>query len=290
MPTAFANGLSIYYETAGSPDDPTVLLVPGLGGQIVYWPQGLVDGLVEAGFRVVLMDNRDAGLSERLEGRKVSVARVVHAIEAGETPDVPYLLADMADDAVELLTALNIDDAHVVGVSMGGMIAQTMAARHPERVLSLTSIMSTTGSPDVGQATPEMEESLFTPPPSEREAAIQSTVDYARTAWADHFDEQRVRESAARNIDRGVYPEGTGRQLAAIFAAGDRTSEVASITVPTLVVHGEKDPLIDISGGVATAELVPDAELVVLPGAGHDLPPIHLPKLIDRLVSHFRSV
>jgi pimeloyl-ACP methyl ester carboxylesterase len=290
MPTAFANGLSIYYETAGSPDDPTVLLVPGLGGQIVYWPQGLVDGLVEAGFRVVLMDNRDAGLSERLEGRKVSVARVVHAIEAGETPDVPYLLADMADDAVELLTALDIDDAHVVGVSMGGMIAQTMAARHPERVRSLTSIMSTTGSPDVGQATPEMEESLFTPPPSEREAAIQSTVDYARTAWADHFDEQRVRESAARNIDRGVYPEGTGRQLAAIFAAGDRTSEVASITVPTLVVHGEKDPLIDISGGVATAELVPDAELVVLPGAGHDLPPIHLPKLIDRLVSHFRSV
>jgi pimeloyl-ACP methyl ester carboxylesterase len=172
---------------------------------------------------------------------------------------------------------------------MGGYIAQVTAVRHPERVRSLVSIMSTTGNRDVGQATPEMNQALYTPPPTERGAAIQSSVDYAFLAWGDYFDEDRARETAARNLDRVVYPQGTGRQLAAILAAGDRTADLANITAPTLVIHGEKDPLIDVSGGIATAEAIPNAELWIVPGMGHDLPPALYDDLTKRLVEHFRS-
>jgi pimeloyl-ACP methyl ester carboxylesterase len=289
MPETTANGTRLYYEHSGSPSDPAVLLIPGLGGQLIYWPTDLVDGLAAAGFFVIRMDNRDAGYSQRWEGHEIRVMKVVEAIGRGEEPDVPYRLEDMADDAVGLLTALDIQQAHIVGVSMGGMVAQSLALRHPDRVRTLTSIMSTTGDPNVGQATPEMNAALFTPPPTEREAAIESTVDYNRMAWADHFDEARSRATAARNLDRGVYPKGTGRQLAALLAGGDRTERLRGITAPTLVVHGEKDPLIDISGGRATAEAVPGADLLVLEGAGHDLPPVLVPLLLDRLMAHFRS-
>ena len=289
MPEAVANGVKIHYERTGSPDDPVVLLIAGLGGQLVYWPDGLVDPIVDAGFQVIRFDNRDAGYSQHFDGVRVSVPHVVEILEAGDTPEVPYLLYDMADDAAGLLTGLGIDRAHMVGVSMGGYIAQIVAARHPERVRTLTSIMSTTGNREVGQATPEMTESLFTAPPTEREAAIQSTVDYARIAWADYFDEERAMQAAARNLDRVVYPQGTGRQLAAILATGDRTAELETVSVPTLVIHGEKDPLIDVSGGIATAEAIAGAELWVMEGAGHDLPPEVLPGLLDRLLAHFRS-
>ena len=289
MPEAVANGITIYYERTGTPDDPAVLLIAGLGGQLVYWPAGLVEPIVDAGFEVIRFDNRDAGYSHHFDGARASVMRVVEIIAAGGTPEVPYLLGDMADDAVGLLTALGIDRAHVVGVSMGGYIAQAVAARHPERVRTLTSIMSSTGNREVGQPTPEMTESLFTAPPTEREAAIQSTVDYARLAWADYFDEERARTTAARNLDRVVYPEGTGRQLAAILATGDRTGEVKTITAPTLVIHGEKDPLVDVSGGIATAEAIPGAELWVMDGVGHDLPPELHDELARRLVSHFQN-
>lgn len=289
MPHVTANGISLYYERHGSSDDPKVLFISGLGSQIVYWRPEMYQPIIDAGFEVILFENRDSGLSEHFDGAKVSVMRVLETLNEGGTPEVPYLLADMADDAAGLLTALNIDAAHILGVSMGGYIAQTMAIRHPQRVLSLTSIMSTTGNPEVGGSTPEMTEALFTAPPTERKAAIQSTVDYARLAWGDFFDETRARKHAARNLDRVVYPQGTGRQLAAILASGDRTQDLKTITAPTLVIHGEKDPLIDISGGRATAEAIPGAEFWMMEGAGHDLPPEFHEDLTRRLIAHFRS-
>lgn len=289
MPSAQTNGLEIYYERNGSPDDPAVLFIPGLGSQLHYWTPGLVDPIVAAGFQAILLDNRDAGYSTHLDGTRVNVFKVLEALQAGETPDVPYLLTDMADDAVGLLTALGIDAAHIVGSSMGGMIAQTVAFRHPSRTRTLTSIMSTTGNPEVGQPTPEMNESLFTAPPTEREAAIASSVEYSRIAWADYFDEDRARETAIRNLDRVVYPQGTGRQLASIYASGDRTADLETIAAPTLVIHGEKDPLVNASGGEATAKAIPGADLWVVPRMGHDLPPELYPDLTARMIEHFRS-
>lgn len=290
MPELTANGTKIYYERFGSEEDPPVLFVSGLGSQIVYWRPGFIDPIVDAGFQGILFENRDSGCSQHFDDARVSVMRVVETLNGGGQPDVPYLLSDMADDTVGVLDALGIDSAHIVGVSMGGYIAQVTAVRHPDRVRTLTSIMSTTGNPEVGQATPEMTEALFTAPPTEREAAIQSTVDYAKLAWGDYFDEARARETAARNLDRVVYPQGTGRQLAAILATGDRTPDVKKITAPTLVIHGEKDPLIDVSGGIATAEAIPDADLWIVPGMGHDLPPALYNELTSRLIAHFRSV
>lgn len=290
MPELTANGTKIYYERFGSENDPAVLFISGLGSQIVYWRPDFVDPIVDAGFQAILFENRDSGYSQHFDTARVSVMRVVEAIAAGEQPDVPYLLSDMADDAVGVLDALGIDTAHVIGVSMGGYIAQVAAARHPGRVLTLTSVMSSTGNPEVGQATPEMTEALFTAPPTERQAAIQSTVDYARLAWGDYFDEARARETAARNLDRVVYPQGTGRQLAAILATGDRTQDLKGITVPTLVIHGENDPLVDVSGSIATAEAIPGAELWIVPGMGHDLPLQLYPELTARIIGHFQGV
>ncbi len=289
MPELTANGIKIYYERFGSEDDPAVLFISGLGSQITYWRPGFIDPIVDAGFQVVLFENRDSGYSQHFDNARVSVMRVVETLEAGGTPEIPYSLADMADDSVGVLDALGIDKAHILGVSMGGYIAQVTAIRHPERVKTLASIMSTTGNREVGQATPEMTEALYTAPPTERSAAIQSTVDYATLAWGDYFDEARARETAARNLDRVVYPQGTGRQLAAILAYGDRTGELAKITAASLVIHGEKDPLIDVSGGIASAEAIPNAELWIVPGMGHDLPPALYDDLTHRLVDHFRS-
>ena len=289
MPEVTANGITIFYDSTGADTDPAVVLIPGLGGQLPYWRPELITPLVDAGYRVIRMDNRDAGYSEHLDGVRVSALRVAETLEAGGVPEVPYLLTDMADDIAGLLDALGIERAHIVGSSMGGMIAQTFAFRHPDRTLTLTSIMSTTGNPDVGQATPQMQLALFTPPPTEREAAIESTVEYNRTAWADYFDEARSRETAARNLDRVVYPQGTGRQFAALLASGDRTPDLKTITAPTLVIHGEKDPLIDISGGVATAEAIPESDFWVMKGAGHDLPPALYGDLTRRLIAHFRK-
>ncbi|HVR31111.1 MAG TPA: alpha/beta hydrolase [Acidimicrobiia bacterium] len=290
MPVVTANGIQIYYERSGTEGDPAVMMIPGLGGQLPYWTPGIVDPIVDAGFDIIRIDNRDAGYSQHFDGVKVNVMRVVEILTAGGTPEVPYLLADMADDVAGVLDALGIDAAHIVGSSMGGMVAQTFAIRHPDRTLTLTSIMSTTGNPDVGQATPEMNEALFTAPPADREAAIESTVEYSRLAWADHFDEARSRETAARNLDRVVYQQGVGRQFAAILASGDRTADLATVTAATLVIHGEKDPLIDISGGRATAAAVPGAVFWEMPGVGHDMPPALYGELTKRLVEHFRSV
>lgn len=289
MPRVHANGLTIHYDSFGKPADSTVVLIPGLSAQATYWREELIEMIVDAGYHVIRIDNRDAGRSEHLDGARVNVLRVLEALGAGDVPEVPYLLTDMADDVAGLLDVLGVDRAHIVGASMGGMIAQTFAIRHPERTLTLTSIMSTTGDPDVGQATPEMQVALFSAPPADREAAIETAVEYHRTAWADYFDEERSRETTARSLDRVVYPQGAGRQLAAILASGDRTPDLKTISAPTLVVHGDKDPVIDLSGGVATAEAIPGAETWVMTGAGHDLPPPLFDELSRRLVEHFKK-
>lgn len=288
MSEAIANGLHIAYERDGSPRDPAVLLIPGLGGQLVYWPDELVQALVEAGFQVVRMDNRDSGLSEGIDD-VVRVGAVIAALLDGSAPAVPYVLGDMGDDCAGLLTALGIDRAHVVGVSMGGMIAQTVATRHPDRVRSLTSIMSTTGALDVGQPTLEAQALLYTAPPQDRAGAIEASVAACRLLWGRHFDDDRARRSATVAYDRAFRPDGVGRQLAALLASGDRTHEIKGITAPTLVIHGDQDPLVDVSGGVATAGCIPGAALMVLEGVGHDVPPVFHRLVLDRLVEHFRA-
>jgi pimeloyl-ACP methyl ester carboxylesterase len=202
---------------------------------------------------------------------------------------VPYLLADMAADAAGLMDALGIERAHVVGASLGGMIAQQLAIDHPERVLSLASIMSTTGDPAVGQATDAARQLLLTRPAPERTAYIEGAVKARKVLGSvDGLrDDDLVREIAARAFDRGIYPEGTGRQLAAIIASGDRTPKLRELDLPTVVIHGSIDPLIGASGGRATAAAIPGAELLIIDGMGHDLPPGAWPRIVDALVDNF---
>jgi pimeloyl-ACP methyl ester carboxylesterase len=266
-----------------------MLLVMGLGGQLVSWPDDLCGQFVDAGFFVIRFDNRDAGLSEKVEGTSGDPEAMFSAALVGERLDAPYYLWDLAADAVGLLDHLEVDAGHVVGVSMGGMIAQEMAIGYPERLLSLTSIMSTTGSLAVGQPTPEALDVLLAGPPSSREEAIESAVKAFRVIGSKtHFDEELVREQAARSYDRSVYPEGVERQLAAVLASGDRTERLRTVRVPTLVIHGEQDALIDISGGEATAAAIPGAKFVPVREMGHDLPRVVWPKIVAEITEHAR--
>jgi pimeloyl-ACP methyl ester carboxylesterase len=280
VPRTPANGLELTYETHGDPSAPTLLTIHGLGAQMTDWPPGFVDGFVDQGYHVVSFDNRDAGESTWLD-------------EAG-TPDlgalltdpgvpVPYLLADMAADAVGLLDALGIERAHVLGVSMGGMIAQQLVIDFPRRALSLTSIMSTP-SPRVGGPTAEASAALLAPPAEGREAVIEQSVAGSRVIASPGFpfDEDGVRARAIRHYDRGDHPAGTARQLAAVLASPDRAPGLAGVAVPTLVVHGADDPLVTLPGGRATADAVPGAQLWVVEGMGHDLPAAVLPELAAR--------
>jgi pimeloyl-ACP methyl ester carboxylesterase len=214
------------------------------------------------------------------------VAGVQTAIGGGDV-GVPYLLSDMADDAIGLLDHLGTDRAHVLGVSMGGMIAQTIAIRHPARVASLTSVMSTTGDPDVGTPTSEAMSALMAPPAATREAYQAAVVHHAHV-WGSPglFDEERLRETAARAWDRGYNPAGTARQVLAILSSGSRSGELAGLSVPTLVIHGTADTLVQPSGGERTAEVIPDAKLLVIDGMGHDVPPPLWPQLIDAIAGH----
>jgi pimeloyl-ACP methyl ester carboxylesterase len=289
MPTCKANGIDLHYETHGSSDDPALLLVMGLGAQMIAWDDGFVDALVDRGFFVVRFDNRDVGLSSKIEGSGNLMEAMAKAA-AGQPIEAPYTLSDMAADAVGLLDHLGIDRAHVVGASMGGMIAQTIAIEHPARVRSLTSIMSTTGEPDVGQATPEAMARLFVAPPRNREEAIEAGVTGAKVIGSpDHFDEERARAKAAAAYDRSFTPAGTARQLIAIGASGSRADGLRRLDLPTLVVHGDADPLVTPSGGARTAELVPGATHLVVEGMGHDLPPAMWPQVVEAIVAVTRK-
>jgi len=273
-----ANGLELEYETFGDPNDPPMVLIMGLGAQLIDWPQPFCEMLAGEGFHVIRFDNRDAGLSTSLDHLGVPDA------------EAPYLLSDFADDTVGLLDALGIDRAHLVGASLGGMVAQQTVIDHPDRVRSLASIMSTTGDHSVGQATPEARSVLGRPPAASRDEAIANTVRSSRIIGSTGFPvtDQELLDRATAKYDRSYRPVGTLRQLAAAIASPDRTEGLRAVTVPTVVIHGEVDPLIDVSGGRATAAAVPGAELLVIPGMGHDLPVGARPQIVAAIARNAR--
>jgi pimeloyl-ACP methyl ester carboxylesterase len=262
--------IDIAYERFGRPGLPPVLLLMGLGTQMLGWPDGFCDALVARGLHVVRTDNRDIGLSSHLSD---APAPDLAAIFRGDASSASYTLSDMAGDTVGLIRSLALESAHLVGASMGGMIAQTIAIEHPDRVRSLTSIMSSTGDPSVGQATPQAMAALLSPPGGTRAEAIERTLSILRVIGSPGFelDEADVRRRTGLAFDRAHDPLGVSRQFAAIAASGDRTAALRSLSVPTLVVHGADDPLVNVSGGRATARAIPGAELVVLDGMGHHL-------------------
>ena len=287
MPFTERSGVSICYETYGDPEDVPLMLVAGLGMQLVRWDRELLDSLIDRGFFVIAHDNRDIGLSQSFGHVEVDVVATVMAALGGETDiDAPYRLTHMAADAIAVLDDLAIGRAHVVGTSMGGMIAQTMAIEHPTRLASMTSIMSTTGDPDVGTPKPEVLSALMPTPAEGREAAIEAVVETFRLIGSpEHFDEDLTRAGAARAYVRAHDPSGQSRQLLAVLASGSRTDALASVTTPTLVVHGEADPLVDISGGRRTAESIPGAEFLPIEGMGHDIPRAFQPQVIEAVLS-----
>lgn len=279
------SGIELEYDTFGSPDDPALLLVMGFGAQMTAWPPGFCERLAAAGRYVIRFDNRDCGLSSKLDGVRVDSAAVMMAAASGaELPPVPYTLSDMAADAIGLLDALGIDRAHVAGASMGGMIVQTMAIEQPERLLSVTSIMSTIGDPAYGASAPEAIQVLLRPPPADRDTYVSNAVDFGVWASKKYFDADLAREQAGASYDRSFYPEGSTRQLAAIYASGDRSEALVGVQTPFLVIHGLDDTLIDPSGGRRTAELVPGAHLLLVSDMGHDLPEPLWPLITSAIV------
>jgi pimeloyl-ACP methyl ester carboxylesterase len=287
MPTAKSNGLELEYETFGDPGHPAIVLVMGLGAQLINWDRSFCASIAEEGFRVIRFDNRDIGLSTYLDELPPPD---LQAILGGDLSSVSYGLGDMAADVVGLLDALGIDRAHIVGASMGGMIAQVMAIEHAERVLSLCSIMSTTGDRAVGQATPEALAGLLRPPAGSREKAIEQTMAGTRTIGSPGFPatDDELRAKATASYDRAYHPAGSARQTAAIVTAADRTPALRKLAIPTVVIHGDADPLVDPSGGKATAEAIPGAELVLVAGMGHDLPRGTWPTVVDAIVRNTR--
>ena len=287
MPTARSNGIELAYETLGDPRDPALLLIMGLGAQLIDWPDEFCELLAGRGFRVIRFDNRDAGRSTILHDRG---APDLFALRGGDRSQAPYLLADMAADTAGLLDALGVARAHVVGASLGGMIAQQLTADHPQRVASLCSIMSMTGDFSVGRPTPQAAAILTRPPAGTREEAIANAIAGSRIIGSPGFpaaEEELLRRASAK-YDRAYHPLGTLRQYAAILASPDRTPALREVTVPALVVHGEADPLIDISGGRATAAAIPGAELLTFPGMGHDLPRELWPQLTGAIAANAR--
>ncbi len=270
MPLANVNGVEIEYVTEGNPSDPALLLVMGLGAQLTTWPKGFVDGLRQRGFFVILFDNRDSGLSTKCEG----LPDIAALFTGSDLTSAPYLIEDMADDAAALLAALGIDKAHVVGVSMGGMITQALVINHADLFLSASSIMSTTGDRAVGAPTGEAMTALLRPVATSREEAIQASVEGSLVIGSPGYptDRRILQERAAAAYDRSYCPEGTVRQLGAILGSPDRTEGLHGVGIPFLVVHGEADPLVTLSGGEATAAAVPGSRLLTIPGMGHDLP------------------
>ncbi len=280
------NGVELCHQTFGHPTDPPLLLVMGLGAQMILWPEELFIGLAARGRYVIRFDNRDVGLSTKTPGPPPDVlALMTRRATGGEVgpADVPYTLSDMAADAAGLLDAMGIEQADVVGASMGGMIAQHLAFEHPERVRSVTSIMSTTGHPAVGQASPEAIGVLLRPPPASRNEAIAQGMAASRVISGPLWDEDDARRRATESYDRMFHPVGPAFQLAAIVASGDRTEQLGTVRAPFLVIHGRLDPLIDVSGGVATADAVPGAELVLFEEMGHNLPRPLFPQLIEAI-------
>ncbi len=281
MPRLKANGIDIEYETFGDPDGAPVLLIMGLGAQMLSWDEEFCSRLAGRGFHVIRYDNRDSGLSTKMES--AGVPDIMAAF--GGNPDPAYQLDDLADDAVGVLDGLGIGAAHIVGASMGGFIAQLVAINHPDRVLSLTSIMSGPGGPDAVSPQPEGAEVLLRVPPPTREARIEQGLWIRRvlTGPGDPFDEAAESKRVERAYDRSYYPIGTGRQLVAILAAGGRLERLSQVTAPTLVIHGIDDVLVPVDNGRSVAAAIPGARLLEFDGMGHDLPKRVWPQVLDAI-------
>ncbi len=281
MNTAKVGPVELVYETIGNPSDPSLLLVMGLGMQLIHWDVELCERFAERGFHVIRFDNRDAGLSTKIEAPVPNVMRLM----AGLPAKVPYLLTDMAADTLGLLDHLGIERAHVVGASMGGMIAQQMAIEAPERVLSLASMMSTTGDRFVGTPKLRVWSVLTRRAPSDRDAYVAYFARVFRMIGSPAYrpDDERVRRRAAASYDRCHAPAATARQLGAILASGSRTAALRELDVPAVVIHGESDPLIPLRAGIATANAIPNAELIKIPGMGHDMPEALWPTFVDAI-------
>lgn len=280
--------VELAYETFGSPTDPTVVLVMGLATQMLAWHDEFCGLIADQGFQVVRFDNRDIGLSTHLDA--AGVPDLSPLFSGRPITDARYTLADMAGDTVGLLDALGIDRAHLVGASMGGMIAQETALRYPARLLSLTSIFSTP-APAIGAPTPAAMAALLSPPPTTEDAAGARSVEVYRVIGSPGYplDEAGLDARGREAFRRANDPAGVARQLAAIHASGDRSERLAALAVPTLVLHGEDDPLVQLDGGIATAKAVPGARLVTYPGMGHDLPRALWPEIVGEIVSHARE-
>jgi pimeloyl-ACP methyl ester carboxylesterase len=281
MASVQANGITIEYEEQGSGEP--LLLVMGLGGQLIDWPQEFVDHVADQGFRVIRLDNRDSGLSTEFTGQPPTTWQLAKAMLFRRPIASEYLLSDMANDAVGLLDALDVGGAHVVGVSMGGMIAQTMAIQSPQRVRSLTSVMSTTGSRKVGRPKLALIVKFARRNPPTQGTAIEEAVETFRAICGPTFDEVEFLEMAKASTERSFRPAGTARQTAAIMASGDRTAQLELLDVPTLVVHGLLDPLVRPTGGMATAEAVPGSRLLMYNDMAHDLPRTRWAETVDAI-------
>ena len=285
-----SNGIVIEYDTFGDPADPAILLIMGFGTQLLGWDAELCRLLAGRGRYVIRYDNRDCGLSTTYDEVPVDLMDLIGAVTSGDLDRAaamsPYTLRDMAGDGIGLLQELGIDRAHVVGSSMGGMIAQKMAAEWPDHVMSLTSMMSTTGEPEYGQSSAEAQQVLFSPRPADRAGYVAAAE--RELAWASrtYGDPAALRALAAASYDRSYYPAGVPRQLAAMILDGSRADALRALAVPTLVIHGLDDTLIDPSGGERTAELVPDARLVLVEDMGHDRPRALWPQLVDLIHEH----
>jgi pimeloyl-ACP methyl ester carboxylesterase len=290
MPQMTTRDVTLEYETFGSRADPPLLLVMGFGAQLIAWPRAFCERLAAGGRFVISVDNRDCGLSSKLDGQGADVASIIAAASAGDLAGAKalaaYTLSDMSDDGLALLSELGIERAHVLGSSMGGMIAQTMAIEHPERLLTLTSMMSTTGEREFGQSTPQAAQALLTPPPADRAGYVDAAERSLIWRSKKYPGIAGVRELAGESYDRCYCPEGVTRQLAAMIASGSRAEGLRDLQVPTLVIHGLDDTLIAPSGGERTAALIPDARLVLVEDMGHDRPEPLWPQLCGAVLEH----
>jgi pimeloyl-ACP methyl ester carboxylesterase len=286
---AAANGIEIVYDTFGDSSSPPMMLVMGLGAQLTAWDEEFCRMLAASGYWVIRFDNRDVGLSTRFDEAGIpNVLAIIQAQMQGEAIDSAYQLKDLADDAIGLLDAIGINRAHVVGVSMGGMIVQEMAIRHAQRIRTMTSIMSSTGNPILLRPKPEAIGVLMKAPAADRDSHIESSVEASKILGGPvfAFDEARVRKRAGQAFDRGLSPAGMARQMAAILTSGSRNEALNSVRVPTLVIHGDIDPLIPVEGGIDTAQAIPGAQLLIIEGMGHDLPPVIWPQVIEAITKH----
>jgi pimeloyl-ACP methyl ester carboxylesterase len=289
MAKVTANGIQIEYDTFGDSSSPALLLIAGNGAQLLFWEVEFCELLAKKGYFVIRFDNRDAGLSTKFEEAGIpDFPAAIKALMEGKPVQSAYSLDDMADDAVGLLDALGIEKAHICGASMGGMIAQVISYRHPKHVLSLTSIMSTTGNPELPQGKPETIAAVLAPQPAERLAYVEHNMNIWRRIWSPGFpfEEKRARTFLEKSYDRSYYPQGAVRQNMALLANGDRRPPLSTIAVPALVIHGADDPLIPVEGGKDTAQVIPGAKLFIINGMGHDMPKGVWAEIVDAISKH----